>query len=307
MTVSSELELSGLDGSNPLAFLAALGALRSLDAAYPDTQLEMRWLPDSGKWTPSIQWHGTEITRSTLCSSLIEYLAAPPQMELLEQIGDNLTIAPNRFRYLASEALDEESRVDADFLAAFGSDGTYQPHSKDRSLIQDTGLRTMSGAGHQHFIKFMRHIIEQTTSAHLEQTLFENWRYQDEGRGLNLRWDPMDDRRYAMRWKNPSSDPNMTMRGANRLAIEAIPWFSTTVGGRKLETTGFKTIPRQGTFFYWPIWDRWLAPAAVGTILRHPAVSEEQVELPEGIVRVFRSQRITVGKFRNFTPAVAVG
>ena len=318
MSNSNELELAGLDGANPLSFLAALGTIRTLGAIQPGSQFEMKWCSHSGKWTPSIRTSDRPLDRDGTCSTLIEYLEKPPQWYLFESIGDNLTLSPQRFRHLAEESIsttddqrvestESNDRLNADLMAAFGSDGTFQPHSKDHSLIQDTALRTMSGAGHQHFIRFMREIIEQTTATHLYETLFENWRYQDEGRGLNLRWDPVDDRRYAMRWKNPSADPNMTMRGANRLAIEALPLFPTAVVGTKLETTGFKTIPRKGTFWYWPIWNRWLPIDSIKTILQHPAISqEESLNLPKGIVTTFKSQRITVGKFRNFTPAVPV-
>ena len=311
MSESYQLELTGLDGSNPLAFLAALGTLRTLTIASPDASLEMKWSSESGIWKPSLRSVTDVLEPSQVCSKLISYLASPRQLQLLEEIGDNLTLSPNSFRELAKKTLDSsklEDRIDADFMAAFGSDGTYQPHSNDRTLIQDTALRTMSGAGHQHFIRFMRDIIHQTTSSHIHEALFAPWRYQDQGRGLNLRWDPIDDRRYAMRWKNPSSDPNMTMRGANRLAIEAIPWFPTAVKGTSLETTGFTTLKGKGTFLHWPIWDRWAPATSITSLLqRHDVVdNQEPSELPRGVATVFRSQRITNGQFRNFTPAVAI-
>ncbi len=173
--------------------------------------------------------------------------------------------------------------------------------------MQDTALRTMSGAGHQHFVEFLVNIIRNTESSHLYSTLFEFWRYDDEGRGANLRWDPIDDRRYAMRWKNPSADAARSMRGANRLAIEAIPFFVTAPMGGRLETTGFRT--RKGTFWFWPIWEPAIDAQAVITLLQLAAVSSGTLDgslVSRGIKVVYRSQRITVGKFRNFTPAQPV-
>jgi hypothetical protein len=260
---------------------------------------------------------------------MAEWLAAPPQWALLESesLGDNLTISPSAFHGLAIEQLEKANEGDAsahaalEFLAAFGTDAAYQPHAKDRSLMQDTAFRTMSGAGHQHFIKFMREIIVNTNAAHLYRTLFEPWQYQDDGRGMNLRWDPIDDRRYALRWKNPSADPPTTMRGANRLAIEALPLFPTAPNGDELATTCFRS--RKGTFFTWPIWEGELALPVVQMLLQRPVsrlgessddespVMKDETAMATqrkalGIVAVFRSQRITVGKFRNFTPAKAV-
>lgn len=306
--------LSGLDGANPLAFLAALGTLRTLNAIDADSCWQMAWQIEAGAWRPELRSRSSKLDCDELCNQLAEYLSPPPQLPLLDQIGDDLNMSPTEFRALALDSISHEStnrqsplRTDADYLAAFGSDGTYQPHSKDHSQIQDTGLRTMSGAGHQHFIQFMRKIIENTEQTHLYQTLFERWKYQDEGRGLNLRWDPIDDRRYAMRWKNPSADPNMTMRGANRLAIEALPWFPTAPQMTTLHTTGFKTIRREGTFLYWPLWSPWLSPDAVRCLLQHPGIiGDASADCPRGVTRIYRSQRITVGKFRNFTPGVPV-
>lgn len=316
MNSSQAILLKGLDGSNPLAFLAALGTLRTLAVMHPDSEFRMRWQVVDGAWRPVLSSPSFDFDEATLCDELADWLAAPPQSELFELIGDNLTLSPTEFRGLAlaqfNRARDAESTAIAalGFLAAFGSDATYQPHSKDRTLMQDTALRTMSGAGHQHFIKFMRDIIGNTSSAQLYSSLFSTWTYEDQGRGMNLRWDPIDDRRYAMRWKNPSSDPAMTMRGANRLAIEAIPLFPTAPVGTHLQTTGFKSIPKRGTFWSWPMWEPAIKLTTLRCLLLHPNLGDEkaQAELSNlGIATVFCSQRITVGKFRNFTPAKPAG
>ena len=55
---SNGLLLSGLDGGNPLAFLAALGTLRGLTIAWPGRRVRLSWdvvgylasLPACGRW-----------------------------------------------------------------------------------------------------------------------------------------------------------------------------------------------------------------------------------------------------------------
>ena len=51
--------LSGMDGSNPLGFLAALGLLRVLDDNNVDPKCAPRlsWA-DHGRWLPVLHWHG---------------------------------------------------------------------------------------------------------------------------------------------------------------------------------------------------------------------------------------------------------
>ncbi|MBB3208217.1 hypothetical protein FHS27_004044 [Rhodopirellula rubra] len=317
MTVDrSEIALRGLDGSNPLAFLAAIGALRSWTIISPNSHTTMRWEIVGGSWTPILASSEPGFTKDSLCERLDDWLSEAPQIPLLELLGDNLTISPKSFSGFSRTELmkaqegDAAALVSLAFLAAFGTDATHQSHSKNRQLMQDTALRTMSGAGNQHFLKSMRKIISQTSVKHLRSSLFDLWRYTDEGRGLNLRWDPSDDRRHALRWKEPSKDPSKAMRGANRLAIEAIPMFTTAPMYGNLQTTGFRS--HRGTFWSWPIWsvDASL-PAVQSTLQLSDLFSESdptkfQALKSRGIATVFRSQRITVGKFRNMTPAVAV-
>lgn len=74
----------------------------------------------------------------------------------------------------------------------------------------------MSGAGHQHFLKFMVELHGSTTREHYESALLKRWAYTDEG--PSMRWDPSDYRPHALRADDPATDPIRTMRGANHLA-----------------------------------------------------------------------------------------
>lgn len=301
--------LGGISGANPLGFLAALGAFRVLNDCC-DGELSMGWKMSAGSWRPYIS--GLHMNEGEICHLLHTHLLDSAWSMLFQEIGDNLTISPMRFNEIAvefSSGASEDLNIameSLDMLAALGTDTVHQPHSKDRTLMQDTALRTMSGAGHQHFIKFILGIIAATDESHYQSTLFDTWRYNDEGRGLNLRWDPLDDRRYATRWKNPSSDASVTMRGANRLAIEALPFMTVALVGRRAETTGFHS-----NNWIWPIWDGELVLPVVSTVLQMSNLAgrdaSERLELANrGVVERFMSRRITVGKFRNFTPAQSI-
>ncbi|HWG06487.1 MAG TPA: hypothetical protein VG271_15860 [Beijerinckiaceae bacterium] len=221
------------------------------------------------------------------------------------EIGDDLNLQANEFRehlLCADAKACSDDREDADYLAAFGCEAC----TNDDGTIQDTALRTMSGGGHQHFLKFFRDIVARTDLDHIRRALLQSWDYADDGRGLNLRWDPADDRRYAMRWDDPSGDPIKTMRGANRLAIEALPLLPTMPTLPGLATTCFKGSGARHTFFTWPIWDQPISVDVVRSVLARPVdlvAAGESERAAMGIVAVYSSQRITIGKFRNFAPA----
>ena len=308
--LSTALVLSGLDGGNPLAFLAAVGTLRTATRADRSAEWCLSWTVQDGHWSPMLvggrDGNGTvALTEDGLIELLMPSLKDMDGDPALS-FADDLTVTRERFRSIAHDAYRVATPADrhfADFVTAFGCDGLAVPR-EDR--IQDTALRTMSGAGHQHFLKSMRELVEQTDSDHLKHSLFSPWRYTDPR--PSLRWDPIDDRRHALRWKNPSGDAVQTMRGANRLAIEALPLLPTSPGERRLHTTGFSERRGEGVHFTWPIWEMPLAVELVRSLLgledlQQPCPNRDSL-LARGVVEVYRSQRITVDKYRNFTAAV---
>ena len=312
------LLLNGLDGANPLAFLAALGTLRGLTIAWPERDVRLSWaLRDA--WRPGLHVDGGAPSRDEVLAGLEVFLERRPGHGSLG-IGDDLTIQADRFRVHALDAAaaaapSPQERAGADFIAAFGCDGVARRHGEGQ--VHDTALRTMSGTGHQHFLRTMRDLADRVGRDRLRQSLFSLWERLDPQ--LSLRWDPEEDRRYALRWRNPSNDV-VSLRGqgsgaptewgANRLSYEALPLFPVMPAGRSAQTTGFSGAGRSDTRWTWPIWD---APAGLDVVRSLLAIRELQEDTPArqelaamGIRQVFRSRRITTGQFRNFTPSVPV-
>lgn len=307
----TEHVLTGLDGANPLAFLAALGTLRTATLALPRERVRLHWLA-ADTWHPVLTCD-CELVADRLVDTLHVELARMAGHPALA-VDDNLKLSQDEFRAYsmdaAEQAISVRDRRWADFAAAFGSDVIG-----DDDMIADTALRTMSGAGHQHFLKTMRDIVADTSPEQLHEAIFGPWRYRDVK--LSLRWDPADDRRYALRWKEPSGDPAMTVRGANRLAIEGLPLLPCMPVRSRLETTGFRGVGARDTFWTWPIWCNPDGPCplsldAVRSVLSLSELQDSDSDIKredlrrQGVAEVYRSQRLTIGKFRNFTPAKAV-
>jgi hypothetical protein len=307
---ATEMILAGLDGANPLAFLAALGTLRTLDAAWPTRHVRLAWRVH-GRWTPVLHVEdacepGEVITAlQEQLRRMDGHLAFSLSMAPDSAPKDNLELSEEEFRTLARHAaelfLEDRERTTADFAAAFGCEAVVTKEG----LVEDTALRTMRGASNQDFLKSMREIVSGTTAEHLRHALFEPWSYSD--LRPSLRWDPRDDRRYALRWRNPSPDPIFTVRGANRLAIEALPLLPTAPQGGKLATTGFARLGTRQIFWTWPIWAPPVSRDVAASLLSLGDLQKEEPPRDDlaalGIVEIFRSQRITVGKNRSFTPA----
>jgi len=309
MTNRHEIALMGIDGSNPLGFLAAIGCLRTITSAWSDRQIAVSWRISRGAWRPVLHGIGAEESDSFL--EVLNRTLKSMQDHPALNFSSDLVVNTETWRALAQQAqaaASPQDRTYADFIAAFACESIPRTERGMEEMVQDTALRTMSGTGHQHFLGFMDELVKSTELSHLQAALLHDWHYTDPG--PSLRWDPNDDRRYALRWGNPSNSsksPIRTVRGANRLAIEALPLLPTAPSGKKLATTGFTQRPGDGVYWSWPIW---VVPLQLDPVRSLLALRDLQVTNPDrrcaaarGIAEIFRSQRITVGKYRNFTAA----
>jgi hypothetical protein len=258
----------------------------------------------SGSWNPWIQAKGS-CDQEDVVAALNKALAGRDSAPEFNDLGPDLPVAAFAFVELARRAAGQarlSERATADYCAAYGSEAYAEG-----DLIGDTGLRTMSGAGHQHFLEFMREVLRTTNADHIRSALFAPWTYGDPR--PSMRWDPQDDRRYALRASDPAGgqSPIATVRGANVLAIEALPCFPTAPINREVRTRGFCS-GRWGVTFCWPIWDTPIAIECLQSLLGHAEIVEErprqEVLRPLGVIEVFHSRRLTVGRFRNFTTGV---
>ncbi len=299
---TSPLVLSGIDGGNPLGFLAALGTAILASSFCRDTRFY--WCLERGVWRPALQGCGTDQTQ--FIEKLLGTMKAASMRPF--EIDNKLPFPDEVFETNLKEAqrtAGPANRRTADFLAAFGSEA-----NPEKGVFQDSRFRMVrSGdAAGQGLPAYARAIREATDNAALERTLFMPWDYQDDG--FSLRWDPIDDQRYALRWRDPSKsnlkDGPGTMIGANSLAIEALQWYPTMFQGNRLVTTGFHRNSSDEVWFTWPIWACPISVDAVRSVLAlsdlHSTQPPRSQLVKRGIVEVYRSQRIQQNQYySNFT------
>jgi len=295
--------LEGIEPDNLLGFLALLGALRSLRHE---------------AMAARVAWEGTPL-RPHL------YLREPiSEGELLDRVnaGAKALAACHEF---SSEDIsftrDEARRLLREnpnqLWSALMSDGAV----KDDGKVSATPLCAMFGQGHQHFLQRLADIPrgaltkelqkqkkppDLNGTAYLHAALFEPWDRKDPTE--SFRWDPVEDRRYALRFENPSTDKGLTVHGANRLAAVGFPLL-TCVPHRL--PGGIRLTPRGGGWerrrfvFRWPIWRQPATLRAILALLTHPELARGEMQAP-GVAAVWQTERISVGKFFNFTRAKPV-
>jgi hypothetical protein len=307
------LELSGLDGSNPLAFLAALGTLRTLSAAWPDRGVGMSWRQSRGAWRPLV--HGDSgLDDKGLVDAIVTTLGAGDNSTTRHPhlgLGKNLSVLPRDFAGHARQSADAcsiRNRRWADFVASFGCE--ILTHAKlDRIVC--TEFCFLFGSGNQHYLKTMAGLLREATQDRLREALFGPWTYTD--LRLSMRWDPVDRREHAYRWTAPTDEATSSVWGANLLAVEGSSLYPTLPAAEGCPTTGFCRAGNRRVFT-WPIWTVTIGLDVVRSLIALRSLQPDQPDYSElrarGIATVFRATKVKVGEGANFkwsfTPAEAV-
>ena len=301
--MSEGLLLRGLDGANPLAFLAALGTLRTLAIALPAEKVTMSWEQAEGAWRPrvwcSLKTDG-DLLIEKLDSTLIHDRSIHP-IRFIEYKTSNEQAAQFYKAVREHKPVDE---AQGGWITSLTSD----IHPDATSPLQLTRS--------DYYVGNLVQIIANTRQEHIRKGLLQHWRYDDALSGQSLHLEPSEDRRHAYQWHQPSGDPGRSragnMLGANRLAIEAMPLFLGLPSNipTRLLLTGWTGVRADDATWTWPIWQDRLPLAVVPSVLG--LVELQQNNLPaesliaRGVCCVYRTRRILVEKTPNLTPAYSL-
>ena len=303
------LLLPGLDGSNPLGFLAALGLLRVLDSSSISVGLRMSWTQCGGTWVPAI--HGgrdNTLNEEKILNSISSRLSGAIKdhpAELLNRLNAARDSQADRRRVIQAVA-EGTDIASMDWCSATASDFAA---SESISQLQTTRR--------DYFYGNLASVIGRTKRDDLRRAIFLAWDYGDALDNQSLHLDPSEDRRHAYQWNKPAGDPDRKVRGgmlgANRLALEAMPLFPSFPEGDTLRTVGFSGNRSTNTRWTWPIWGQRLSLPVVRSFIAVAMLqkaifdSDDIAELKnQGVVAVYRSSRILVEKTPNFTQAKCI-
>lgn len=325
MTVTdsaTKVRAGGLDGSNPLGFLAAIGLLRVLathsDPLAPAPTLS--WMLD-GHWQPVFTGPSNFeamvatvlMDRGTWTEDAALLLACDAEGELVDPrlVPDatrDLKPAPTAMRqYLdatAATVLDvsaterKRGQRTLAMAAAYGSD-----------VVQDNNGRTKPTAlhftaGQQRFLTAIAKLQSEIREADVVEALAGPWT----GCSMlpSMSWDATVARNYALRASNPSNEKRGSNPGADWLAFVGLSLTRAVPVGHRLLTTGVRGGWTDSAFT-WPIWD---GPLSVGVVTYALHLSDLPRMSPgercaRGIAAVYRCGiiRSDQGGYGSFAPA----
>jgi CRISPR-associated endonuclease/helicase Cas3 len=308
--------LPGLDGSNPLAFLAAVGTLMVSDElsrsenspAWLAGRVALSWGTPNSAHTPVLHLPAAPPSLSAFTDFLAENLSRSPDNHAAKWIIGMLTNDDHELaKQIREKCLNRSAceRPCLDWVTALACESVPNGASQLQTVRRD------------YLLGNLRSIMQRTTAEHLRRSLLVQWDYADALDNQSLHWEPSEDRRHAYQWHMPSGDPTRKKRGgmlgANRLALEAwplFPSFPSLAAGDRISTRGFKGNRASDTFWSWPLWRHSLSRDATASVLGLPGMHEQQIDPGAfrhfGVFAVFRLQRILVGKTPNFTTALAI-
>jgi len=290
------LELSGLKGNHPLAFLAACGALMCSVEGNRDVKLGWKRANDRSGWIAVLFSEGTDdLTLENLIETLILRAANLPDCEALgwsDKIDNR-----SKFKALGSSVIERATSCDdksITWLPALSSDIVG-----NKEKLQPTSLDLTSGS--QRFLKSLRSLSADLSRvprrngqpvgvAAFREALVGPWLYGDQEHSLG--WDPQTQRLHALRHMLPQQDTqNRSVRGAVFLASQALPLFPCFAVHGKLRTTGFHNLNGED-WFAWPIWCEPISVNTLRSLLVQPL--NRQLE-QRGVKVVYKCLRAHTG------------
>ena len=332
----SHVLLTGLDGSSPLAFMAALGALRVLDDQARAAQLpapRLSW-GEGSPYAPSL--HGPE-SMADIIAAIAEDLSRWPGEPAFEFAYDKKTgkvVSGGGGKTVRDlKALPSRMRAFLDKVALRAANGddrsARQAAAYASDLVTDNNDRTKPtafhfAAGQQSFLGAMAE-IHQAVSNNIEEDLREAlvgpWTRTRSVKSLG--WDPMgafSARMYALRATNPSKDPRPGIPGAEWLAFVGLSFFPVVARKRAGGKNRLHTTCVQGgwkdSVFSWPLWSPPLTADTVASLLvtfrppiggSHARVCSAEAERrrARGISAVFAANilRSDQGGYGAFSPS----
>lgn len=230
--------------------------------------------------------------------------AAVPRPELA--IGNKIDLTGDEFRSKAYQFIASGDLADSSataLLAAFAVEGESEEKARR------TDFDFVDSSGRLAFLETARQLMMLVTSERLQASLFQTWKREDER--WSLRWDPVEDRRYALLDRDPTATDNKSRSEwmANLLAYRALSMFPCVHTRSGAATTAWSRLGGTPTFT-WAIWDAPLSLDVIRSMLQH---QEFVLEKPApsslramGICSAYRSRRIENGDYVNFSPARAV-
>lgn len=301
----SRIELVGVDGSNPLGFLAALGLLRVI----PGAKLGFS---EDGSFQAFLDGRRTsESALATLVAADAEasaqknapwrftYTKSATKKQGPQEVAD-LKPPPEDFKRFLSTCVEvwlSGNEEATGYAAAYGTDVALD----GKGNTKPTAFHFT--AAQQTFLGAVEAIRDSVTLEWVEKSLFEG---HGEKPGSNLRWDPGSERNWALMANNPSRDGTRVDAPLEWLAFRGLPLLPSFPRATRIITTGVVGRGEDMTFT-WPLWNVPASRHTTRSALQVDWIGSAKERRARGIFAISSCGiRRTSQGFGNFGPSTVV-
>ncbi len=294
------VSLTGLDGTNPLGFLAALGTLVVLDD---------RGLAPTLRWTEGATWHpvieGAESVDQVVEELHEDMLSWPgePALRLPDEgRGEERQSANFKLPRAEMAGFLRRMRREGERSAALAVCLATDVALDNNGLTKPTALNFM--AGRMKLLATVHNLATKVNATTIESALCGPWEYV-EGSQLKLRWDVGGTRTRAYQACKPADENKRGVVGAEWLAFLGLRLLPVVPRGAEAITTCVTGSWNAGSFT-WPLWVCPLSCAVAGSLLQQSSwlggATRDQLRV-WGIGRVLRSRLLREGQgYGKLTP-----
>lgn len=258
--------LTGLEGTNPLGFLAALGV-----------QILFENEPEK----PKLWWSDDVIPHAIVDESFTVERIANQALKIFPLWAKSPALSPtfggkakDDAKFSSTEEIRKylDKSISCQHASSFATALLAEESVDNSRKAKPTDLYFTAGT--MYFLKIGRAILTKCTGDDLKSGLQGPWKYESEL--PTLKWDITDDRIYALSAINPSDtskNKKLTNPGPEALAIIGMSTHPVFRGKEETLTTGCSGTWKKG-YYTWPIWN---CPAGLGAVksLLYQATSKE--------------------------------
>lgn len=299
----SRIQLVGVDGSNPLGFLAALGLLRVVPGAKLGFSEDGSFrafvdgLDKSESDIAALIATDAEAAADKSAPWRFTYTKAATKKQGPQKVAD-LKSPPDDFRKFLSACIeawltgkDEAAGYAAAFATDVAVDKTTNKNTKPTAFHFTAANQTFLGA--------VEDIRASVTQEWVETSLFKG---HGERPGSNLRWDPGAERNWALMASNPSGDGTRVDAPLEWLAFRGLPLLPSFPRGSRISTTGVVGRGDDMTFT-WPLWSIPASLLTTRSALQVDWTGSPKERAARGVFAVCSSAIRRTKGFGNFGPS----
>ncbi len=285
--------LPGLDGTNPLGFLAGLGVVASL--TLNGRRAALRWT-DGPIPNPVVEGcEDFEHLRSVLANEVEQWR---DEWIVISGLTDVKFAGNGPLRSFLDDARRAGSRSQQ-LAEALVTEGSFD----NLGNAKPTDFHFT--AGQQQWLGMARQLCESVSVDDIMGSISGPWGYSSKLPSLG--WDTTDDRVYALSARNPSKEKKLTEPGVEFLALLGLTAFAVQTGERTL-TPGCNGRWKTGKFT-WPLWTCPLEWKSISSLVSFVSEFDDEGRVASlGANRLLQSsiRRSDQGGYGTFGPPVTL-